>query len=170
MRFSFAASQQRAFSSSLDKTFKVYDLPSKTVLKTIQVQSPILKMEVDQIESFVYLACDNLNVYQFLIGGTESVKQRKTLCHKKRVTAMCLSVDGRFLITGDSQGSIYKWTLKDDSQSSTSLPLETFDIHKDRGAVTNLVAISRPLSLFGLTANMQGYEPGELRPLQKQLN
>jgi len=60
--------------------------------------------------------------------------------------------------------------LKDDSQSSTSLPLQTFDIHKDHGAVTNLVAISRPLSLFGLTANMQGYEPGELRPLQKQLN
>lgn len=37
VRFSFAASQQRAFSCSLDKTFKVYDLPSKTVLKTIQV-------------------------------------------------------------------------------------------------------------------------------------
>ena len=81
---------------------------------------------------------------------------------------MCLSTDGRFLITGDVAGSIYKWTIKD--EQTTSLPLSTFDIHKDHGAVTNLVAISRPLSLFGLTANMQGYEPGDLRPLQKQLN
>jgi len=55
---------QRAFSCSTDKTFKVYDIPSKTIIKVIQVQSPILKMEVDHVEQFVYLACDNLNVYQ----------------------------------------------------------------------------------------------------------
>jgi hypothetical protein len=50
------------------------------------------------------------------------------------------------------------------------VPLQTFEVHKDKGAITNLVAIHRPLSLFGLTANMQGYEPGDLKPLQKQLS
>ena len=35
VKFSFGASLQRAFSGSLDKTFKVYDLPSKTILKQI---------------------------------------------------------------------------------------------------------------------------------------
>jgi len=79
---------------------------------------------------------------------------------------MCLSKDGRFLVTGDAQGLIYVWSLHDDSQSS-SLPLQTFEVHKDKGAITNLVALNRPLSLFGLTANMQGYEPGEIKPLQK---
>ena len=77
---------------------------------------------------------------------------------------MCLSKDGRFLVTGDAQGLIYVWSLHDDSQSS-SLPLQTFEVHKDKGAITNLVALNRPLSLFGLNANMQGYEPGEINPL-----
>jgi WD40 repeat protein len=74
-------------------------------------------MIVDHIEQYVYLACDNLNVYQYPTSssasadGSMAAKQKKTLTHKKRVTAMCLSVDGRHLVTGDSQGLIYIWTL-----------------------------------------------------------
>lgn len=63
VRFSIGASLQRAFSCSLDKTFRVYDLPSKCTIKQIQVQSQILRMEVDPLETFVYLACENMNVY-----------------------------------------------------------------------------------------------------------
>ena len=47
VKFSYGASLQRAFSGSLDKTFKVYNIPAKTVLKQIQVASPILKIVVD---------------------------------------------------------------------------------------------------------------------------
>ena len=43
-----------------------------------------------------------------------------------------------------------------------------FELHRDHGAITNLVPLTRPLSLFGLTANMQAYEPGELKSLQRQ--
>ena len=46
--------------------------------------------------------------------------------------------------------------------------LQTLDIHKEYGAITNLVPLTRPLSLYGLTANMQGYEPGEIKALQRQ--
>ena len=35
VKFSYGASLHRAFSASVDKTFKVYDLPSKMVLKQI---------------------------------------------------------------------------------------------------------------------------------------
>jgi WD40 repeat protein len=35
VRFSTGASLQRAFSCSLDKTFRVYDLPSKCTIKQI---------------------------------------------------------------------------------------------------------------------------------------
>lgn len=41
--------------------------------------------------------------------------------------------------------------------------LSTFELHKDRGAITNLVCVYRPLSLYGLTANMKAYEPTELK-------
>jgi WD40 repeat protein len=148
----------------------VYDVPGKCVIKQITTVSSILHMQVDPLEMFVYLACDNLNVYQFALSSPPdaAMKHRKTLTHKKRVCAMCLSVDGRHLVTGDAQGLIYIWTLKEDTGSaSQNLPLQTFEIHKDKGPITNLVAINRPLSLFGLTANMQGYEPGEIKPLHK---
>ena len=45
--------------------------------------------------------------------------------------------------------------------------MQTLDVHAGHGAITNLVPLTRPLSLFGLTANMQSYEPGDLKPLQR---
>lgn len=90
--------------------------------------------------------------------------QKKTLTHKKKITAMTLSTDGTRLISGDAQGLIYVWLL-----SSEDMTLKTFELHKDKGAVTNLVALERPLSLFGLTANMSGYDPSSIKPLQRQV-
>ena len=40
-------------------------------------------------------------------------------------------------------------------------------MHKDKGPITNLLCIYRPLSLYGLTANMKGYEPCEIKPFNK---
>ena len=74
-------------------------------------------------------------------------------------------------MTGDSAGTIYVWNLAvegDNSMGGASRGgrlLSTLEIHAEHGAITNLVPLTRPLSLFGLTANMQAYEPGELRPL-----
>ena len=82
---------------------------------------------------------------------------------------MCASNNGQHLITGDASGLIYIWSLTDGLTESGQMKLQTFEIHKDKGAVTNLVAIHRPLSLFGLTANMQGYEPGEIKALNKNV-
>jgi hypothetical protein len=55
---------------------------------------------------------------------------------------------------------IYIWNL-----GSEDLQLKTFELHKDKGAITNLVALQRPLSLFGLTANMAAYEPNTIKAL-----
>lgn len=118
-------------------------------------------MRVDLPESFLYLACDNLNVYQVPI---REPNQKKTLTHKKKITAMTLSTDGTRLITGDAHGLIYVWLL-----TCEDLSLKTFTLHSDKGAVTNLVALERPLSLFGLTANMAGYNPNSIKPLQRQV-
>jgi hypothetical protein len=87
------------------------------------------------------------------------------LTHKNKISAMALAQD-KFLITGDVVGVIYIWNLMSGSEDPT---LKTFDLHKDKGAITNLVAIQRPLSLFGLTANMQGYEPGEIKTLRRNV-
>ena len=87
---------------------------------------------------------------------------------------MCLTSDGRFLVTGDAAGLLYLWQItgeptSKDQENGPSLPLKTFEIHKDRGQINNLVPLTRPLSLFGLTANLKRYEPGEMKSLQKIL-
>ena len=98
---------------------------------------------------------------------------------------MCLTFDGVYLVCGDSQGLIYVWNISQEytgsqltSPRAGSLQdpkkeptLHTFELHKDNGAITNLVCIHRPLSLYGLTANMKGYDPlGEIKPFQKVQN
>lgn len=79
---------------------------------------------------------------------------------------MTLTVDNMQLVSGDSAGSIYIWNLNvdgDNSNGGQQNLLQMFELHRDHGAITNLVPLTRPLSLFGLTANMQAYEPGELK-------
>ena len=91
---------------------------------------------------------------------------------------MCLTFDSQYLVTGDSQGLIYVWnvSLEHTGGSGQTSPragagksgeLHTFELHKDKGAVTNLLCIHRPLSLFGLTANMKAYEPPEIKAFSK---
>ena len=41
----------------------------------------------------------------------------------------------------------------------------TYELHKDQGQVSNLVPMMRPLSLFGLTANMRSFEYAVCSPL-----
>ena len=49
----------RLFSASLDKTFRVYDLPSKMCVRTIVAQAGIMLAKIDATESNLYVACDN---------------------------------------------------------------------------------------------------------------
>lgn len=198
----------RAFSASTDKQFKVYDLSSKLCIKTIQCASQIHKMIVDAPETNLYIACDNQNIYCYSIEipltAQEGVaqgrsRQKRTLQHKKKVTAVCLSNDGRHLVSGDINGTIYVWNTKEGGDSTgsghnpnstpelkvtdgtnpvaveagTNTPtinselLYTYDLHKDKGAITNLIPLNRPLSLFGLTADMKAFNVSNVSPLQK---
>jgi len=70
---------------------------------------------------------------------------------------MTLTVDNLQLVTGDTGGSIYIWNLAvegDNSMGGKANMLQMLELHRDYGAITNLVPLTRPLSLFGLTANM----------------
>ena len=129
------------------------------MIKQIQLTSPILLQTLDMTEMHVYLACENLNVYQVPIND---LSQKKALTHKRKITAMTLSNCVNKLVSGDVNGLIYVWQL-----TTEDLALKTFELHKNKGAITNLVSCERPLSLFGLTANMQGYEPCQLKALQR---
>lgn len=160
-------------------------------------------MVVDAPETNLYVACDNQNIYCYSIEipltAQEGVaqgrsRQKRTLQHKKKVSALCLSNDGRHLVSGDISGIIYIWNTKDGAESNanstpelkvmdgtatvsaeagTNTPtinselLYTYELHKDKGAITNLIPLNRPLSLFGLTADMKAFNISDLHNLQK---
>ena len=53
-------------------------MPAGITLKSIQVPSPINRMAIDAVESNVYLACDNQNVYGYSLevyGGGNGIVQ-----------------------------------------------------------------------------------------------
>ena len=85
------------------------------------------------------------------------------------MSALCLSVDGQHLISGDQKGTIYIWSVQNlhQAEDAQSGLISTYELHKDKGAITNLIPIHRPLSLFGLTSNMKSFEVPELQQLQK---
>lgn len=72
-----------------------------------------------------------------MMGGKS--QKRRTLSHKKKVSALCLSVDGQYLITGDKQGLIYVWNAHSASIQTNQIDpkenglVSTFEIHKDKG-------------------------------------
>ena len=60
---------------------------------------------------------------------------------------MCLTFDSQYLVCGDSQGLIYVWNVSLEHTGQTSPQagaalskgvLQTFEMHKDKGAITNL--------------------------------
>ena len=103
-----------------------------------------------------------------------------------------MSNDGRHLVSGDINGIIYIWNTREGADSNpnstpelkvadgtgsietgTNTPtinselLYTYELHKDKGAITNLIPLNRPLSLFGLTADMKAFNVSEVQNLQK---
>ena len=95
------------------------------------------------------------------------------MSHKKRITAMTLTQDQQYLVTGDSAGLLYVWATSDlnepsspTSESKATL-INNLELHNNKGAITNIIAINRPLSLFGLTANMNEYAVPQIKPLSK---
>lgn len=92
--------------------------------------------------------------------------------HRKKVSAMALFPDSSLLVSGDHSGAIYFWDTSRDlnlgfddeiNGETTTNFVKTFEYHKDKGPITNLVPFFRPLSLYGLKANMKAYEPGEVK-------
>ncbi|CAI2367477.1 unnamed protein product [Moneuplotes crassus] len=141
----------RAYTCSEDKTCKIWDLFSGAEIKTITCISPIKCMEVDKIETSIYLGCKNKNVYCFSIEAVlndwGSQKSARVLNpHKNEISTMSLTKNERYLVVGSTDGVIYIWDLYQDDH------LKTLERHKDCGEITNILPLTKPISLFGLSS------------------
>lgn len=145
----------RVYTWSSDKTCKIWDMFSGTEIKTITCISSIRSMAVDKLESMIYLGCKNKNVYWFPIetsaGPNQVSKKSKRIlnAHRNEICTLSLTKNEKYLVVGTIDGVLYIWDLEQEDKFVT---LET---HKDKGEISNIIAITKPLWMFGLNCKLQ---------------
>lgn len=144
----------RVYTCSEDKTCKIWDMFSGVEIRTYTCISSIQCMAVDAVESMIYLGCKNKNVYWFPIEsskeGQSQKKAKRTLnAHRNEISSMSLTKNERYLVVGTTDGVLYIWDLDEEDKFLT---LET---HKDKGEITNILPITKPLCMFGLNCKLQ---------------
>lgn len=120
----------RAYTSSLDQTVRIWNVATLTLVMTIIFPSPVNCMVLDPAERAVYVGTASSTVHQFnffqSVGGGGSfvavegdvahplqADSQKTafVGHAGQVTAINLSFDASFLISGDGSGEVFVWDI-----------------------------------------------------------
>lgn len=135
-------------SVSLDRTCKVYDLSSGTLLLNLVFPEALTSVTVDHLDTKVYVGSVDGSIYDFSLQSpprmkeyhlTEANARNKFIGHKGSVTALSISLDGDSLISGGSDENVLLWHIPS-KQLIRTLP------HK--GAITNAFFTLAPKSMF----------------------
>lgn len=62
---------------------------------------------------------------------------------------MALTKNEKYLVVGTTDGILYIWNVEEEEE------FLTLEVHKDKGEITNIVPISKPLCMFGLNCKLQ---------------
>jgi pre-rRNA-processing protein IPI3 len=160
----------RVFTSSLDRTCKIWSLNSSQCLFSITCPSFVNACLTDPLEHRLFLGCGNGKIYTIDLNAAASAVTAATARivasttsgglshagakpwgqeaqlpdsfegHEVGVTTLQVSKCGGFLISGDESGTVRVW----DSLSRQSL--RTIKLFK--GTVSTLTLLPRPKSLF----------------------
>lgn len=136
-------------SVSVDRSCKIYDLASGTMLLNLVFQEAISSVTMDGLESNVFVGTSDGPIYAFSILSPPRTKeyhvdrkqQQKNmfLGHKKAVTCLSVSIDGETLLSGGADENVLVWHIKSRQQLRT-IP------HK--GTVTNAYFMLTPKAMF----------------------
>jgi len=129
----------RLFSSSLDRTCKIWDIPSGMLLHSLSFASQIHTITVEPAERFLYAGAADGTVYQVdLINGVSTGAASSSAAfgtagaaatsiasssngplqplvfsgHTKAITSLSLSYDGSRLLTGSMDGTARIWDTR----------------------------------------------------------
>lgn len=136
-------------SVSVDRTCKIYDLASGTMLLNMVFPEALSSVTMDKLESNVFVGTNDGPIYKFSLLSPPRTKeyhfdraqQQKNafLGHKKSATCLSVSVDGETLLSGGADENVFVWHIKSRQQIRT-IP------HK--GAVTNATFLMTPKAMF----------------------
>ena len=150
----------RLFSSSMDKTCRIWDLNEKSCLLSLSFPQPLTCLTVDPLESVIYAGSVSGVIYSHPLyqksglGKWQSVSESSCLespmefiGHSESINSLSLDFDGTRLISASSDKSVRVW----DAKSRQSL--RTFEHHK--GPVTDLFIMTCPIDLFNSSKTHQ---------------
>ncbi|XP_076063738.1 WD repeat-containing protein 18 isoform X2 [Oratosquilla oratoria] len=147
------------FSSSLDRTVKVYDLLHGNHLHTLLTDQGITRVTCNSIGSQIFLGLANgkvsvVNLLPHLPIGDIEVSDKGCQCHEKAVRHIVVSPSGNTIVTGGDDEEVKVWALSGNAKPQLSF-LRT--VHTGRGAITNLAL---------LAIDRQIFEGDELKPTE----
>lgn len=137
-------------SVSLDRTCRLYDLASGTLLLNLVFPDPLTSVTIDRLDTKVYVGTYKGNIFEFSLQSPPRAREyhinnellktkQRFLGHKGPVTALSVSLDGETLLSGGNDETVHLWHIPS-KQLTRSIP------HK--GAITNAKFILAPKAMF----------------------
>ncbi|KAI9255740.1 Utp21 specific WD40 associated putative domain-containing protein [Phascolomyces articulosus] len=96
-------------SGSVDRTIKIWDFKSATVMHTIELESPIVKIEFHRENNLIAVACDDLGIRVIDLETRNTI--REFWGHRNRITDFTFSPDGRWIISASLDTTVRTWDL-----------------------------------------------------------
>lgn len=135
---------------SLDRTCRIYDLASGTLLLNLVFPEALTSVTIDNLDTKVYIGSIDGNIFEFnlqtpprtreyhLNHETLTIKQR-FIGHKGAVTTLSISLDGETLLSGGNDETVHFWHIPS-KQIIRTIP------HK--GSITNAKFVLAPKAMF----------------------
>ncbi|KAI8149510.1 Utp21 specific WD40 associated putative domain-containing protein [Fennellomyces sp. T-0311] len=114
-------------SASVDRKIQIWDFKTAVVLHTVELESPIVKIEFHRENNLLAVACDDLGI-RVIDMETRNIV-REFWGHRNRITDITFSPDGRWIVSASLDTTVRTWDLP----SSTMV-----DIFKVEDVVSSL--------------------------------
>ena len=95
---------EMVISASFDGSVKLWDFEERRLLHSFETASPVTQMQLNRDNSLLAVCCDDLKVRVYDVSSRRLVRVFQG--HTNRITDVCLSGDGRWVITASADRSL----------------------------------------------------------------
>lgn len=139
-----------AASVSLDRTCRIYDLASGTLLLNLVFPEALTAITIDHLDTKVYIGSFDGNIFEFSLQSPPRTREyhlnhetltskQRFVGHKGAITAVSVSLDGETLLSGGNDQNVHFWHIPS-KQIIRTIP------HK--GSITNAKFVVAPKAMF----------------------
>lgn len=134
---------------STDRTCKIYDLSSGTMLLSLVFQEMLTSVALDRAEIALFIGTSQGNIYHYKLQPAPRTREyhitdsdkvnNKFSGHTKAVTCLAVSLDEQTLLSGSEDCNVITWNIQSRSMLKTL---------QHKGAITNVKFILTPKAMF----------------------